>query len=379
MTGQKYAVLFAGLLFSGAALAQQPCSRGMHIEGVITDPTGAVIPGAHVQAGTGATGVSDATGHYAFACVSVTLTTITADADGFARAIARAHAHAGGTAHVNLRLAVASVQTDVQVNANDDRTAGTTVLGTEQVQRLSDDPDDFLRELQAFAAGGGGPSGSALVTVDGFQNSSALPPKSSIASIRVNPDLFSSEYQNPPWLGARIEIETKPGAGPWHGALFFADSASPFNATDPLSVTATPAGKRRYGFELGGPITQKKSDVFFALEKRDIDEFNVVDAVTLNSSGVPAPLQQSLPAPQRLWIGSARADWQVKPNDLMTVSFSANVNNLGNQGAGGLVLAEAGYDSLVSEYDLRLLNSQTVSANMLHETRIGYSWKRTEQ
>ena len=379
MTGQKYAVLFAGLLFSGAALAQQPCSRGMHIEGVITDPTGAVVPGVHVQAGTGATGVSDATGHYAFACVSVTSTTITADADGFAQAIARAHAHAGGTAHVNLRLAVASVQTDVQVNANDDRTAGTTVLGTEQVQRLSDDPDDFLRELQAFAAGGGGPSGSALVTVDGFQNSSALPPKSSIASIRVNPDLFSSEYQNPPWLGARIEIETKPGAGPWHGALFFADSASPFNATDPLSVTATPAGKRRYGFELGGPITQKKSDVFFALEKRDIDEFNVVDAVTLNSSGAPAPLQQSVAAPQRLWIGSARADWQVKPNDLMTVSFGANVNNLGNQGAGGLVLAEAGYDSLVSEYDLRLLNSQTVSANMLHETRIGYSWKRTEQ
>jgi hypothetical protein len=244
---------------------------------------------------------------------------------------------------------------------------------------FSDDPDDFLRELQALAAGGGGPSGNALVTVDGFQNSSALPPKSSIASIRVNPDLFSSEYQNPPWLGARIEIATKPGAGPWHGALFFADSASPFNATDPLSVTATPASKRRYGFELGGPITQKKSDVFLALEKRDIDEFNVVDAVTLNSDGTPAPLQQSIPAPQRLWIGSARADWQIKANDLATVSFASNVNNLGNQGAGGLVLAEAGYNSLSSEYDLRLLNTQTVGANLLHETRIGYSWKRTEQ
>jgi hypothetical protein len=124
----------------------------MKVEGVITDPTGAVMPGAHVQAGTGATGVTDATGHYAFACVSVTSTTISADADGFAQAIARAHARAGGTAHVNLQLAVASVQTDVQVNANadDGRTAASTVLGTEQVQRLSDDPDDFLRELQAL-------------------------------------------------------------------------------------------------------------------------------------------------------------------------------------------------------------------------------------
>jgi hypothetical protein len=42
-------------------------------------------------------------------------------------------------------------------------------------------------------------------------------------------------------------------------------------------------------FELSGPITQKKSDVFLALEKRDIDELNVVDAVTLNSGGSPAP------------------------------------------------------------------------------------------
>jgi hypothetical protein len=372
-----------GLLLSGAASAQQSCIRGMRIYGVITDSTGAVIPGAHVRVGAGASGVTDASGHYTFACVPLTSTTITANAEGFAQATARARARAGGATHVNLQLAVASVKTDVQVSANangadDGRTAGTRILGTAEVQRLSDDPDEFLRELQALAAGVGGPSGSAIVTVDGFQNGSTLPPKSSIASIRVNPDLFSSEYQNPPWLGARIEIETKPGAGPWHGALFFADSASPFNATDPLSVSATPASRQRYGFELGGPIVQKKSALFFALEKRNINEFNVVDAVTLNSGGIPAPLQQPVPAPQRLWIGSARADWQIKANDLATASFASNVNNLGSQGVGGLVLAEAGYNSLVSEYDLRLLNTQTFGANLLHETRIGYSWKRAE-
>src|SRR5580658_9879031 len=128
--GSNCAFLLVGFLVSGMAFAQQSCIRGMHIDGVITDPTGAVIPGAHVQAGTGATGVTDATGHYAFACVPLTSTTITADADGFAQATARAHARAGGAAHVNLRLAVASVQTDVQVNANadDGGTAASTVL-----------------------------------------------------------------------------------------------------------------------------------------------------------------------------------------------------------------------------------------------------------
>jgi hypothetical protein len=384
MAHRMCVVSFFGLFLSGAAFAQQSCTRGMRIEGVITDPTGAVIAGARLQAGAGATGVADATGHYVFACVPASSTTITADADGFAPATTHVHIQAGGSAHVNLQLALKSVETNLQVSANangadDGRTAGTRVLGAAELQRLSDDPDEFLRELQALAAGAGGPAGSALVTVDGFQNSSALPPKTSIASIRVNPDLFSSEYQNPPWLGARIEIETKPGAEPWHGALFFADSASSFNATDPLSEAATPASRQRYGFELGGPIVQKKSALFFALEKRDINEFNVVDAVTLNPGGLPAALQQPVPAPQRLWIGSARADWQINANDLATVSLSSNVNNLGSQGVGGLVLAEAGYNSLTSEYDLRLLNTQTFGASLLHETRIGYSWKRTAQ
>jgi Carboxypeptidase regulatory-like domain len=384
LAGRQCGLLLTVTMLTAAAQGQRPCIRGMRIDGVITDPTGAVIPGAHVQAGTETRTVSDATGHFAFACVPMTSTTITVDADGFAQASAHARARAGGAAHLKLQLTVAPVQTDVQVlgnsnEADDDHTPGAAVLKPEEVQRLSDDPDDLLRELQTLAAGGGGASGSAVVTVDGFQNGSTLPPKNSIASIRVNPDLFSSEYQAVPWLGARIEIATKPGAGPWHGALFFAESASPFNATDPLSLTATPASKERYGVELGGPITRKSSDIFLAAEKRDIDEFDVVDAVTLNSVGVPVPLQQSIPAPQRLWIGSARADWQIKASDLATLSFASNVNNLANQGSGGLVLAEAGYNSLSSEYDLRVVNLETVGSGLLHQTRIGYSWKRTRQ
>lgn len=35
--------------------------------------------------------------------------------------------------------------------------------------------------------------------------------------------------------------------------------------------------------------------------------------------------------------------------------------------------------NLASEYDLRFGNTQTFGANLLHQTRIGYSWKRTAQ
>ena len=169
----------------------------------------------------------------------------------------------------------------------------------------------------------------------------------------------------------------EPGADLLHGALFFTDNDGSFNATDPFSLTATPAGKRRYGFELSGPI-RKQTDYALALEKRNIDEFNVVNAISLNPTQTQTNIRQAVSAPQRLRIASARGDWQASPNDVATLSFTANVNTLRNQGVGGLVLPEAGYTSRLAEYDLRLSNLQTFGANLLHQTRIGYSWIRTQ-
>jgi hypothetical protein len=384
-TMKASATILAILLSPAIAFAQQPCTTGLYIDGVITDPTGSLIAGAQVQAADGETTSTDAAGRFVFPCVPANTDTITVRAEGFAPGISAVHKPAGQSAHLNLQLAIAQVQTDVQVSANDatsmDANHGgdTTTLTTQQVQQLADDPDDFLRELQVLATVAGGDPTATMIRVDGFQNASALPPKRSIASIRIAPDLFSSEYSFPPFSGGQVQIFTKPGADAFHGALFFTDSDGSFNATDPFSVTATPAGKRRYGFELGGPVVAKKSGFALALEKRDIDEFNVVNATTMDTNGNPAPLQQTVAAPQRLWIASAREDWQVTPNDTAALSFSAHVNNLSNQGVGGLTLPEAGYSSLVSEYDLRLTNTQTLSPNALHETHIGYTWKRTAQ
>jgi Carboxypeptidase regulatory-like domain len=380
----KRAAMLAVMLVPSLSLAQQTCGSGIQIDGTITDPAGAVIPGATVQAASGERTTADATGHYVLPCAHAGSTTLMVEADGFAPGTARAAAQLGGVAHINLQLAIAAVQTDVQVGEDvtamdADHGVGTRTLTTQDVQLLADDPDDFLRELQALASRGGGIPGAATITVDGFQNGSALPPKGLIASIRVNPDMFSPEYERAPYLGGRVEIFTKPGAGSFHGALFLTDSDGSFNATDPFSLTATPAGKRRYGFELSGPVVPNRGDVSLALEKRDIDEFNVVNAVTLDANNNQVPLQQAVSAPQRLWIASVRSGWQLTPKDTATLSFSADVNNLGNQGIGGLTLAEAGYSSLVREYDLRFANTQTLSANLLHETRIGYTWKRTDQ
>jgi len=380
----KYKAMLVGIMMPLSVSAQQNCAHGSRVEGWVVDPTGAVIVGAQITASSGEKAVTDASGHYLLPCVEARRIVLTAQAEGFNQGTAGSAAQAEAVMRIDVRLEVAHVETTVQVG--EDATAmdadhgiGTRTLSNHDVQQLADDPDDFVRQLQALAAMGGGIPGAALITVDGFQNASALPPKGSISSIRINPDMFSPQYERAPYLGGRVEIFTKPGADSFHGALFFTDSDSSFNATDSFSVTATPAGKRRYGVELSGPMLPKKSDFALSLEKRDINEFSVVNAVTLDANGNQTPLQQTVSSPQRLWIASARNDWQLSPNDVATLSYAANVNNLGNQGIGGLTSADAGYSSVVGEYDLRLSNIQTLNANLLHETHIGYSWKRTEQ
>jgi hypothetical protein len=380
----KIVISFGASLISTLGFGQTDCLNGARIEGVVKDPSEAMVPGAGVQTANGTRTLSDATGRYVIACIPPGATMLQIEAQGFAPVSKEISTHAGETVRLNVQLSLAAVETDVQVNAQggglgSEQWSNTMDLNTQQIQQLADDPDDFLRQLQVLAAESGGDPSNAHITVDGFQNPGALPPKGSIASIRINPDLFSAEYQWPPYGGGLIEITTKPGTSTLHGTVFFTGSAGALNATDPFSLTATPAGKRRYGFELSGVVLPKKSDYSLALEKRDIDEFNVVNAKAPGDNGVASPLLQTVPASQRLWIASARNGWQLGPNDAATISFVANVNTQGNQGVGGLVLPAAGYTGLTSEYDLRFGNTQTFGANLLHETRIGYSWKRTAQ
>lgn len=333
----------------------------------------------HLQAATTEDATTGQHGTFVLHCVSNDPYQLTVHADGFAESRIKA----AGFAAITIHLRIADVHTVVEVGENSgasvdaDHGAGTHTLTAEDVQGMADDPDDFKRQLQVLAATSGGAPGQAIITVDGFQNSSALPPKSSIASIRVNPDMFSSEYASPPYRGGRVEIFTKPGRDSLHGAIFLTDSDSSFNANDPFSVSGTPASKRRYGFEFGGPVRKQKSDFFLALEKRDINEFNIVHAVVLDTQGNEAPLSESVSAPQRLWIGSVRTDWQLNAKNMLAVTYSENINNSGNVGSGGLVLAEAGYSSAVSEQNLRLTNVFTAGPTLLHETHIGFTWKST--
>ena len=101
-----------------------------------------------------------------------------------------------------------------QVELDPAKNAGALVLKQEDLDMLSDDPDDLQADLLALAGPAAGPNGGQIF-IDGFSNGQ-LPPKESIREIRINSNPFSAEYDTSG--RGRIEIFTKPGSDKFHGS-----------------------------------------------------------------------------------------------------------------------------------------------------------------
>lgn len=359
------------------------CAAGSPLAGSVRDNTAALIPGASLTLDGGKPVVSGSDGRFRFPCVSNGKHKLSVSADGFATH--EVLLNSPRTGELNVTLELASVQSEVTVSVDQATVADTVASGPTQtisgdrLQSLADDPDDLLRELQQMAASAGGSPSNSTIAVDGFANdegTTKLPPKSSIAYIKVNPDLFSAEYRNPPFGGGRIEIYTKPGADKFHGALFATNGSSWMNARDPFSTSKAALGKQRYGFELSGPILKKGSDFSMNLEHRSIDNVAVVNAIDVNASGVQTPIVQNVATPQQLWQGELRVDWQLGPKNTFIATFDANANHQQNLGVGGTSLASTGYDEQDNEYNLHFTDITTINAKLMHEARVAFEFDR---
>ncbi len=303
---------------SQMAIATATC-RGTALSGTIRDTTLALIPGARVALDGAPAIAAGSDGRFRLPCVTDGQHSITITSDGFADRNLVLKTPRSTPIDVTL---VAGETVNVDVNAEDNPPATTNASGASatlsgsRLQALADDPDDLLRQLQQLAALSGGNPANTTIAVDGFQGGSALPPKASIAYIKVNPDQFSAEYREPPFDGGRVEVYTKPGQRAFHGALFTTQGEPFENARDPFSTSKAAIGKQRYGFELTGPIRKAGSDFALTLEHRSIDNFAVVNAFTLDSTGNLVNVTANVATPQRLWLGTARVDWQLGPKKI---------------------------------------------------------------
>ena len=349
------------------------------MRGVIKDENSALIVGAKVTVtGEGANQETqtDAQGQFRFAGLKPGTHLLKIAAKGFA-AYEQSLDLQIRSAPLSITL-YPTVKENVTVNddpeqaaMDPERAAGTMVLKEVEIAALPDDPDELYFRLQVMATSAGGTTGGATVTVDGFIVHGRLPSRGSIREIRINPDLYSAEYDKAPYRGGRIEILTRPGAEAFHGSGFLNFNEASLNARNAFALIKPASSTRRYGFDFGGPIVAKKSGFFINLERRNINEPGSIKALVLDSSFHDAPLSQNVPAPTSLTVGSGRFDWQANIRNTFTVRYDFNENSLQNQGIGGFNLTSRGFDIDTVEHTLRVTGTTVLGTAMVNEARLG--------
>jgi hypothetical protein len=262
----KRLIVAAAVLLSAlaAASAQAQGVRGRLIITVV-DTSGAVIPDATVSVA----GIDDANrateiapvkttdkGLATFESVAAGRYSVSAVFPGFEVGLLKdVRVRNGDNKHLVV-LPIKRVETEVTVGrdaqavAADPRARFGTALTREQIEALSDDPDEMAQQLQDMA----GPN--AVLRIDSFEGGK-LPPKSQIKSIHITRDAFAAE--NHFAGGLFIDIITQPAIGALRGGGNLRLRDGSMSARSPLTTTKGPERMQNYGMNVGGSLLKEKS------------------------------------------------------------------------------------------------------------------------
>jgi hypothetical protein len=384
--------VFALLLLTFAVTLLAPMAHAQTgtatLRGLVTDPSGAAVVGADVQltTPTGAvlTTKTSKDGIYLFRDLAPGTYALKAQSKGFsAYEVDGINIAAGHADKVDVALTILVEQQNLNVtdqgagagtlDVSNDNNATQIVLKGKDLDALPDDPDDLASDLQALAGPSVGPNGGQIY-IDGFTGGE-IPPKSSIREIRINQNPFSAEYDK---LGyGRIEIFTKPGTDKWHGQVSITGNTKGFNAKNPFAVDEPSYNSELYSGSIGGPLS-KKASFFFSFDRRNIQDVAVVNAVVLNSDFQQVPYNASVLAPRTRTVLSPRFDFQITPNNTLTVRYQYWHDTDENAGVGQFALPSQGQNSIESENTLQLSDTQLFGTKVVNETHFSYRRARSQ-
>src|SRR5437016_3386107 len=372
--------LIVSVSFSSALFAQTGTLRG-----VVTDESGAIVPGAKItltaNAGTPNTAVAGDDGSYSFTAITPGEYVAEASAPDLAVAPLKVMIRPGAQI-LNLQLKVASVTQQVTVEdravtvtpepANN---ASATVLAGDDLQALSDNPDDLIAELLAIAGPGAGPGG-ASVFIDGFSGGQ-LASKESIREIRINQNPFSAEYDR---VGTgRVEILTKPGTNQFHGSATFNFSNDFWNSRNPYAQQKAPFLLREYRGNLSGPIGKRAS--FFLDVRRDaVDNGAIINGTTLDpvTLNVVNPFTDVFRIPQRRFSINPRTDYQLTSNNTISLRYSFTHVDIPFSGVGSFNLMSRGVRTTTAAHTIQATDTAVVAENIVNEIRFQFSRSHNE-
>jgi len=323
------------------------------INGTVTDQSGAVVPGATVEAVEAATNAShksitSSAGEFAFTDLSVGSYNITITGSGFkTEKIDKVPVIAGATYALPVKLSVASAGETVEVTA--DSLALDTVSDTQSttlpetiVQNLPNSGRDFT-QLIAQTPGFAGLStggGAGVASVNGTRSNSVnwqiegtdnndlwwnIPAVnqggvSSIAGVilPIDPiENFSFVTAGSTDLGRNsggtANLTIKSGTNSLHGSAYYYNHNEFFQHDNPFTGTKTATRNQHYGFSVGGPILKDKQKFRIGAEAKatepsaayQTEAYAILDAYGVPHNSVAANLLNGNGTLAGLWPASA--------------------------------------------------------------------------
>ena len=372
----KLIYLVLALFLASSLLAAQTAT----LHGLVTDESGAVIPGAKVTlrgpSGLVKSVTSANDGSYSFIGLAPGSYAVRASAPELAMAQPVKIELGSGSQMLNLQLKVASTVQQVTVQESGGPTvtpeasnnASALVLRGDDLQALSDDPEDLQADLQALAGPSAGPNGGSIY-IDGFSGGE-LPSKDSIREVRINQNPFSPEYDR---LGyGHIEIFTKPGADKFHGSGYYNFADDVWNSRNPYAARKAPFLLKEYGGNLSGPINKRLS--FFVDVRRDaVDNGSIINAVTLDPETLGInPFTDVFRVPQRRVSVSPRVDYQLSTNNTLSIRYRWSRMDINDAGIGSFNLISRGYDTQSLHHHVQATETAVLGTNVVNETRFQF-------
>lgn len=373
--GLPVTALTAVLLCTAGVLAGQ---SGGNLRVQVTDPSGAAIPGAAVAlAGEGEAKSAEtgATGSYQFVSLPAGRYAIRISAKGFAnynRPSVELLENRLVTLDVRLPLATAeqeiTVTDTIQVGLDPSKNVSAIVLQGQDLDMLSDDPDDLQNDLQALAGPAAGPSGGQIF-VDGFSNGE-LPARNSIREVRVNSNPFSAEFDK---LGfGRVDVFTKAGTSTLHGMAFAQVDDGSLDSRNPFALAKPDFLSRQYDGNISGSPSEKTS-IFTDFTYRRQDDQALVNATVLNTALQPLALVENVPAPNTRFGISPRMDYQVTPNLTLQARIGYTRYASDNTSVGQFNLAAVGIRTVNDNYGAQGTATWTINSSTMNETRFQFT------
>jgi hypothetical protein len=353
------------------------------IRGVISDPSGAVIPGAAVTLFKSGQQLrkaeTDENGSFTLIAPPGTYS-LRVTREGFTPYEFKTVNMSSASLTLNAQLKIASENVQVDVNetvqgvsteAGDN--LGAIVLRQEDLQNLSDNPEDLADELQALAGPSAGPNGGQIF-IDGFSGG-RLPPKSAIREVRINQNPYAPEFDR---IGfGRIEVFTKPGADQFRGSVELRFGDNFWNARNPFLQQSNRPEYNTFGPSLnfGGPIN-KRSSFNLDLDWRRTDESALINATVLDSNLSIVPFTGAILSPQRTFTINPRYDYAISDKHTFIARYQGDYGTDRNNNVGGFNLASRAITNESRNHSLQLSETAVLNAKTINELRFQFLWTK---